>query len=62
MPDEVKHLQKQVKLLREGLEWALREGGWRLWYYASTPPSIIKVGRIGEPATINRDVLEGKDE
>ena len=59
---ELDKLQKQVELLTEGLEWALEAGGWRLWYYSSTLPSIIKVGRIGESAIINRDVLEGKDE
>ena len=58
MPDEVKHLQRQVDLLREGLEWALREGGWRLWYYANTPPPVVKVGPIGEAATINEEALK----
>mgnify|MGYP001617391612 CR=1 FL=1 len=61
MPKEVKHLRKQVELLREGLEWALKEGGWRLWYYSSTPPPIIKVGSIGEAATINEETLGVKD-
>ena len=61
MPEEVKHLRKQVKLLREGLEWALKAGGWRLWYFADTPPSVIKVGPIGEAATINEEVLRVKD-
>ena len=41
--------------LREGLEWALREGGWRLWYYASKLPAVVVTGRPGEDATVAGD-------
>jgi hypothetical protein len=34
----------EAAALREGLEWALREGGWRLWYYASDPPPAVAKG------------------
>jgi hypothetical protein len=42
--------------LREGLEWALREGGWRLWYYGSDPPPAVAKGYgAGADATIATD-------
>jgi hypothetical protein len=33
------------------LEWALAEGGWRLWYYATEPlpPGVVR-NEIGAPA------------
>ena len=42
----------EVDKLRKGLEWALKAGGWRLWYYAVEPPDIIVTGQVGSPATI----------
>jgi nuclear transport factor 2 (NTF2) superfamily protein len=36
--------------LRVALEWAFDNGGWRLWYYADTPPPGVVVGPVGSPA------------
>ncbi len=57
---EEEKLKRQVALLREGLEWALAEGGWQLWYYGTTPPAVILPGPMGSPARINEALLEGE--
>ena len=46
--------------LREALEWALRNGGWRLLYYGEQPLSSAlskSQGGVG-PATINDAYLD----
>lgn len=52
--DELERLRKRVAELEAGLGWALREGGWRLWYHRRTePPPVIEVPtRVGEVARI----------
>lgn len=49
--------------LREALEWALAEGGWRLIYFGgaggSSPiPLAIEVRPLGEHARINEAYLD----
>lgn len=50
--DEVARLQAANAALTAGLQWALDEGGWRLWYYSGTVPPIIATTTSGYPATI----------
>lgn len=55
--DELDRLRKRIADLEAGLQWALNEGGWRLWYYAldhgRKPPPVIEVPkRVGEVARV----------
>lgn len=57
---ERQQMQRQLSMLRQGLQWALDEGGWRLWFYAATVPPIIcfPTGKqMGSSGRINDDLL-----
>lgn len=43
--------------LLAGLEWALVNGGWRLWYYADRPPASVIPTPIGAPAEVAPEIL-----
>lgn len=49
--------QAERDALKAALEWALDEGGWRLWYYAVPPlPAILHTpDGVGSPAELRED-------
>lgn len=51
--EQVAAIQARAEALQDALEWALAEGGWRLWYEAEQAlPEAIERGEIGSPARI----------
>lgn len=47
--------EAQAAALREALEWALKRGGFDLWFFADEVPAILDTNDLGSPATIKGD-------